>query len=113
MEKVRLDLVEAKGCHYVIMVDRFSDYPWFSLLLSLSSRAVINALDVWFVEFEHPWVVRSEGGLQFQEFLDYCSSRNVSVEWSSTYNLEPNGLEEAEVKQIKHLILKVPTAHTL
>ena len=102
-----MDLFEARGVHYLLMVDRFSGYPWYAQLRSLSTSAITTIIDDWFYEFGRPSVVRTDGGPQFrQEFVDHCVSLGIKVERSSPYRPQPNGLAEAAVKSVKRLILK-------
>ena len=89
------------------MVDIFSGYPWFQRLRSLSTSAITSILDDWFYKFGRPLVVCSDGGPQFrQEFVDYCVGLGITMERSSPYRPQSNGLAEAAVKSVKKLILK-------
>ena len=54
-----------------------------------------------------PAVIRSDGGPQFRgDFDEFCKRMDIVHELSSAYNANSNGLAEAAVKSVKHLLLK-------
>ena len=107
MEFVGVDLFQAAGVHFLVLVDRFSGFPLVHKLRSLSTSSVTSALLNWFLLFGFPKRLRSDGGPQFRsEFSDFCSSFGIEKETSSPYHAQSNGLAEAAVKQTKRLLKK-------
>ena len=108
MEQVRVDLFEALGLHWLVMVDRFSGFPFLHRLRSLDSSAVTVQLDKWFLVFGTPELLRSDGGPQFRTaFGQFCLSKGIEWELSSPYNSQSNGLAKSAVKAMKRLVLAV------
>lgn len=107
MHKVSVDLFENAGHHYLIMVDRFSGYPFYTLLRSLNTESVTKHLTAWFQEYGYPTVIRSDGGPQFRHsFNEFCKENAITHELTAPYNSQSNGLAEAAVKSIKFLLQK-------
>ena len=50
MEQVGIDLFKLDATHYLVMIDRYSGYPFVAQLLSLSSAALIAKLSAWFLD---------------------------------------------------------------
>ena len=109
MSDLSLDLFEVKGRHYLVMVDRFSGFPWVKRMKTMTSIKVIKVLNRWFDDWGFPRTLLSDGGPQFrsQEFSNYCKGKSIKHTLSSPYNHRSNGLAEAAVKNMKYLILKV------
>jgi len=105
---VGLDLFEALGAHWLVMVDRFSGFPFLHRLRALDTDSVTRQLDAWFSMFGIPELIRSDGGPQFRtRFGVFCLERGIAWELSSPYNSQSNGLAEAAVKAMKRLVLAV------
>jgi hypothetical protein len=99
--------MEVKGKKYLVMVDRFSSYPFVRQLHTANTSSVINALRTWFRSVGWPKAIGSDGGPQFRgEFKEFCRCSGIKFELSSTHNPESNGLAEAGVKRIKYLMEK-------
>eukprot|EP00095_Tigriopus_kingsejongensis_P009595 maker-scaffold1055_size66517-snap-gene-0.8 protein:Tk09595 transcript:maker-scaffold1055_size66517-snap-gene-0.8-mRNA-1 annotation:"PREDICTED: uncharacterized protein K02A2.6-like" len=108
MEAVGLDLFELDGVHWLVMIDRFSGYPFLRRLGALHTGAVISALKDWWYEVGFPARVRTDGGPQFRnEFCQFLDHHDVVLERSSPYNPRSNGLAEAGVKSMKKLVQRV------
>ena len=111
MCEIGTDLLETNKQHYVIMVDRYSGYPWVHHLRKLDTSAVTKFMDSVFLEFGYPRAIRSDGGPQFRtEFAKYCETHGIKHELSSAYNPESNGLAESTVKNVKKLLIKTSSA---
>ena len=111
-EKVGVDLFHANGKDHLVLIDSFSGFPCVARLNSTTTLAVTNQLTRWFSDFGYPKVLRSDGGPQFRsDFNSFCASLGIEKELSSPYNASSNGLAEAGVKQMKHLILKTKNEH--
>ena len=107
MSDVGVDLFEAAGKHYLIMVDRYSGFPFVARLNSLNTASITSKLLSWIFLEGTPLRLRSDGGPQFRgPFQDWCKSMGIHHELASPYNPESNGLAEAAVKNTKHLLLK-------
>lgn len=102
---VGIDLCSHAGKTYLVLVDRHSGYPLVKLLRSLNTVAVTNSLYTWFLTYGFPLSVRTDNGPQFlSEFDSWCKKYHIIHERSSPYNPESNGLAEAAVKSVKHLL---------
>ena len=79
MEQVGVDLFEAFGIHWLVMVNRFFGFSFLHRLHSLHTTAVTKQLDGWFSLFGIPVLLRSDGGPQFRtnfgQFLSGESDR--------------------------------------
>lgn len=108
MDAVSVDLFDLEGKTFLVMVDRFSGFPFVCRMSSLSTDAVWKKLKAWFHEVGFPKRLKSDGGPQFrQKFAEICTEFGIIVEQSSPYNPRSNGLAEAAVKQIKGLMKKI------
>ncbi|KAG1706172.1 Carcinine transporter [Nymphon striatum] len=107
MTHVGVDLFDALGKIYIIMVDRFSGYLFVKKITNSSTGSVIKSLLKWFQDFGFPDVIRSDGGPCFRhEFKSFCEQHMIKHELSSAFNPTSNGLAEAAVKNAKRLVLK-------
>lgn len=107
MTNVGIDLFDALGKKYLVMVDRFSGYLFVSKVKNSSTSTVINVILKWFYDFGFPDALRSDGGPCFRaEFQEFCAQHYIKHELSSAYNPMSNGLAEAAVKNAKKLLLK-------
>lgn len=108
MEKVSTDLFEIDGHHFLLLVDRFSGYPFVARLKSLTTTAICTVLLGWFHEFGFPKWLKSDNGPQFRaQFEEFCEKYYIRHDTSSPYNARSNGLAEAAVKSMKYLLKKV------
>ena len=107
MHSVGMDLFDADGKKWLVMVDRYSGYAFLKQLHSTTTAKIINTVRDWFMDYGWPDVIRSDGGPQFrQEFAEFCKNNSISHELSSPYNPESNGLAESAVKSMKSLVIK-------
>lgn len=112
MSQVGIDLFDFRGIPHLVMVDRFSGYPFVKQLRSLTTSAVLKHLTAWFLEFGFPFIIRTDGGPQFRsEFEKYCKDHNITHELTSPYNPQSNGLAESAVKNVKFLLEKCKSAN--
>jgi len=99
-------LFHENGKNYMVVVDRFSGFPWVTRLTQVDTSAVTGKLQQIFNDFGYPEVIRSDGGPQFRDkFTRWCKGLNIIHEQSSPYNPQSNGLAEAAVKNMKKLVL--------
>ena len=88
-------------------MDKWSGYPVYKRLQSLTAKAITSHLQIWFNLLAWPSTIRSDGGPQFcGYFKEWCAAHNIVHELSSPYNPKSNGLAEAAVKNIKYLLSK-------
>ena len=84
MHSVGMDLFDADGKKWLVMVDRYSGYAFLKQLHLTTTAKIINAVRDWFMDYGWPDVIRSDGGPQFrQEFADFCKLNSISHELSS------------------------------
>jgi hypothetical protein len=108
MEKVGADLFDLDTLSYLVMVDRFSGYPFVARLASTTTEAIWAVLLRWFCDYGFPRAIKTDGGPQFRgPFKEFCGQYNVIHVTSSPYNPRSNGLAEAAVKSVKSLLKKV------
>jgi len=101
-----VDLFHESGKNYLVVVDRYSGFPWVSKLSQLDTAAVTGVLQAIFNDFGYPEYIRSDGGPQFRDkFSRWCKSINAIHKQSSPYNPQSNGLAEAVVKNMKRLVV--------
>lgn len=114
MTDVSIDLFEAKSGHYLVMVDRFSGFPFVVKLKALHTAAITNHLMNWFVDFGFPRYLTSDGGPQMRsEFVQWCHKHFITHTLSSAYHPQSNGLAESGVKSLKYLLLKLNSSSEL
>jgi transposase InsO family protein len=107
MSAVGVDLCDVAGKTWLVMVDRYSGFPFAHRLKSLTSASVIKQLMRWFCDWGFPSSIRSDGGPQFRsEFAEFCSKYKIAHELSSPYNPRSNGLAESAVKNVKKILKK-------
>ena len=108
MTDVGSDLFQIGHNHYLVMVDRYSGFPFVEKLKSLKTSNITKILKEWFNNFGWPERIRTDNGPQYRsEFDEFCKDFNIIHENSSPYYAQSNGLSEAAVKQMKHLMKKV------
>ena len=107
MSDVAADLFDALGYTYLVMVDRFSGFPFCTKLASTTTKSITDKLKAWWTSEGIPCRIRTDGGPQFRTpFKEFCDEMGVEHELSSAYNPESNGLAEAAVKTCKNLLIK-------
>ena len=106
-ESVSIDWGYLDGTHYLVLVDRYSDWPMMKPLKKLNTAAVTTILDDWFLEMGKPVKLRCDGGPQFcTEFDNWCKDQQIIHELSSPYNHQSNGHAEVAVQDMKNLLAK-------
>jgi hypothetical protein len=110
MERVGADLFDLDTVSFLVMVDRYSGYPFVARLSTTTTAAVCAVLLRWFCDFGLPCSIKTDGGPQFRgPFKEFCQEYGILHYTSSPYNPRSNGLAEAAVKSMKHLLTKVGT----
>lgn len=101
------DLFEYGGKHFLVYVDRFSNWPCIAMFNKVPNTSdVTKALRGFFRDFGIPITFKSDGGPQFtsKEFRDFCKSLSIRAKNSSPHYAQSNGHAEATVKSIKALV---------
>ena len=107
MSDVSADLFENAGKDYLVMIDRFSGFPFCTRLHSTTTKAIIDALMHWWSSEGMPMRIRTDGGPQFRKpFDDFCKEKGIVHELTSAHNAAANGLAERGVQSCKHLLIK-------
>jgi len=107
MDAVGVDLFDVAGNTWLLMVCRFSGFPFIRKLKKLDTAAVTLVLKQWFVDFGFPRSIRTDGGPQFRsDFGAFCEEFKIKHELSSPYNPRSNGLAESNVKSMKAMVSK-------
>ena len=100
-----IDLAYFEGQDWVVLMDRYSGYPFAKRMQKINTAAICGFLTDVFLEVGWPMVIRSDNGPQFRgEFKAYCLENNIIHETSAPYNPQSNGLAEAGVKIIKAIL---------
>ena len=72
------DLSQIGHNYYLVLVDRYSGFPFVENLTKLSTSAIIKVLTNCFNTFGWPEHFRSDKGRQYQtEFYEFCKDRAV------------------------------------
>ena len=100
-----VDLCHFEGQDWVVLMDRYSGYPFAKRLNKTNTAAVCGFLTDTFTEVGWPSVIRSDNGPQFRgEFKAFCAENNILHETSAPYNPQSNGLAESGVKIVKNIL---------
>ncbi|XP_071743332.1 uncharacterized protein [Lepeophtheirus salmonis] len=88
----------ASGCSlYLLMVDRFSGFPFVAKLNTLSTDTFTKILLPWFHWFGFPKYLLTDGGYEYRsEFYKFCE-KYIIHEISSSHNPQRNGLREQAI----------------
>ena len=106
------DLFELEGDDWLVAVDDYSGWPFAAKMTTTTTEAVCKQLSAWFDNFGWPTRIRSDGGPQFRSsFSDFFRQRSTKHDLASAMNPRSNGLAEAGVKAIKHLLIKSDTSN--
>ena len=90
MDLIVSDLFEVKGCHYLVVLDVYSGFPWMKKMgKSPKTSQVTEALNEIFLTWGYPKHVKSDGGGQYRaEFHKYCTDMYITPHTTSSYNSE-------------------------
>ena len=101
------DLFQIGHNYYLVIVDRYSGFPFVDKLTSLSTSAILKIFEGYFNLFGWPERIRSDNGPQYRsEFDDFCQKHGIIHENSSPHFPQSNGLAESCVKNMKILMKK-------
>ena len=108
MEKLSIDVCYNLGVEYLIIVDRFSNYPWVRQLRTCNARVVARFLEEIFHEWGRPDSIRHDGANYFDsaEWKEWMHEMNIANELSAAYHPESNGHAENCVRIVKDRLHK-------
>ena len=107
MESVSMDLFSLAQKDYLVIVDRYSGFPWVFKLRHLNTDAILECFRSVIRTFGAPVKCRTDGGPQFRSgFVRFCDEWGIRHELSSPYNPRSNGHAEVTVKSMKQLLAK-------
>ena len=110
MEELSMDLFQKGNSHFLIVVCRYSAYPFVIPLTGLATSVITKALRSLYLTWGYPAKVMTDGGPQFRsDFKDFHHQYGISTDNSSPYHQQSNGQAEAAVKQMKALLRKCAT----
>ena len=80
-ESVSIDLYDSAGKQYLIMVDRYTGWPFVEKLRKTDTTTITDCLLNWFNDWGIPVTIRSDGGPQFRsEFDNFCKKLGMKHE---------------------------------
>ena len=109
-QAVASDFCEFSGNHFLVTVDRFSNWPTVSSAKPGTSdsgaKGLISAFRSLFATFGIPEEISSDGGPEYssQTFSDFTKKWGVCHRVSSAHHAESNGRAEVCVKSVKRLL---------
>ncbi len=107
MSHMGLDMFSLKGKDWLICVDEYSGWPFAAKMSKTSTEAITEQLSDWFEQFGWPSFLRSDNGPQFRSnYISFCSDHQIQPQFSAPYHSSGNGLAEAAVRNVKHLLTK-------
>ena len=79
MDLVVTDLFEIKGCHFLVVLDVFTGYPWMRKFgKSPKTHQVTEALNEIFLMWGYPKHIKADGGGHYRtEFKIYCANMYI------------------------------------
>ena len=111
MEEVGADFFEINGTHWVLMVDRYSGFPFAKKSRHCRTEDATGILENWFNAYGWPNRLRCDGGPAFRkDFADWCKDHFIHLDTSSAYNPTSNGLAESGVGRVKKVIQRASLA---
>ena len=112
LDLVATDLFEIKGCHYLIVLDVFSGFPWVKKMgKAPKTSKVTEALNEIFLSYGYPKHIKSDNGGQYRsEFKRLCAQMYITHHRTSPFNSRSNREAEKAVNKIKFLVKKAAHA---
>ena len=92
---------------YLICVDRYSSFPFVTKVVRMTTEETIEKLEDIFNVVGWPESIRSDGGPAFRkEFGEWCKSKGIKWELSSSYYARSNGSCEVRIGTSKKCMIK-------
>ena len=109
--RVGLCLFNIDGQTWLVCVDRFYLMPLAEKLKRGGMKDVMEALLCWFHWFRWPEILHSDLGPCFRSsFTQWCNSKGINHDVSSSYFPASNSLAESGVAHVKKVIQKAQEA---
>ena len=107
-QSVASDVFEYSMCHYLVVVDLYSDYIEIAKLDSLSTQELISKIKPIFATHGTPAVLTTDNATNYasKEFKDFTNSWDITHVTSSPHHHVANGRAEAAVKTMKSIMKK-------
>ena len=108
--RIHIDLAKHEsGKMLFIIVDAFSKYLEVYVLTSITSSAIITALEDCFSRFGNVKTIVSDNGTQFTSsaFKEFCSSNDIDHLTIAPFHPQSNGMAERFVDTVKRGIKKL------
>ena len=93
MDLVVTGLFKIKGCHFLVVLDVFTGYPWMRKFgKSPKTHQVTQAFNEIFLTWGYPKHIKADGGGQYRtEFKNYCANMYITQHTTSGYNHKLKG----------------------
>jgi putative transposase len=107
MAEVGADLFEAGKHHFLIVVDRYSEFPLVARLNSQTADSIIGHMEKIFFLLGRPGEIKCDNGPCFRrEFKNWAKDRDIIVNNSAPNKPTSNGLAEGAIGIVKHMLPK-------
>jgi hypothetical protein len=107
MAEVGADLFKAGKHHFLIVVDRYSGFPFVARLNSMTAESIIGHMEKMFFLLGRPGEIECDNGPCFRtEFNNWAKERDITVNNYAPNKPMSNGLAERAVGIVKHMLLK-------
>ena len=107
--EIGTDVFETNRIKYLIVVDRYSSFPWaYQLRGETAAQVIKKLLDMFHEHSYRPARIQSDEGSCFTsgEFAAFCKELDIIPTTSSPFFKQANGLAEAGVKRVKAVLEK-------
>lgn len=106
MENISLDFCHFEGKNFLVIVDRFSSFPFVYRMKTMTSKAVIDRLKDLFAFTGNPLFCETDGAKMFtsEEFLSFLRDHHIIAVNSSPYFPRSNGKIERMVQDVKRML---------
>ena len=92
---------------YLIVVDRYSSFPFVTKVTRMTTAETIKKMTEIFSLAGWPSSIRSDRGPAFRlEFGDWCERKGIKWQLSSSYYARSNGSAESRVGNCKKTMIK-------
>ena len=107
MQMMSADIFHHLGKNYLVVVDRYSGFPFVERMHGIDGKAVCEKLQSIFIDWGIPQTIRTDDGPCFRStFATFCKENGVCHETSSAYYPVSNGHAERYVGLMKGLLAK-------
>jgi hypothetical protein len=106
--KLGVDFFSYQHHDYILVVDYFSKFISVQALASKTASSVVGILKNLFCVQGLPQVIFSDNGPPFNSLLfkQFAQKYNITLETSSPYHSQSNGMVERSIQTIKNMLVK-------